>query len=618
MCGLVAIFAYQHAARPVDRAELLRIRDAMQARGPDGAGEWLSADGRVGLAHRRLAIIDLDSRAAQPMHRADDRYHIVFNGEIYNYRELRAELAQLGHRFVTESDTEVLLAAYQQYGLKLFSKLRGMYALVIVDSHEQRMVLGRDPFGIKPLYYADDGWTIRVASQVKALLAGGAVSTQHEPAGLVGFLLTGSVPDPFTTYAAIRAVPAGSFVEIDAFGIRQIGRHSHLATLLANAEPERADSETVRARLRAAFADSVRAHMIADVPVGVFLSGGVDSAAVLAMMREQTDQEIRTSTIVFEQFRNSKLDESQLAAQTADRYHATHTLRPVSANELAADFNAVLAAMDQPSIDGINTWFAAKSCREQGLKVATNGLGGDELLGGYPSFQSVPRWRRLAMLPAALPGLGRALRTVAYPLLRHWQPRLIRAAGALEMVDSLAGSYLLRRGLFMPFEIEQLIGPELTEAGLERLNIRDRLTDSITPDPGSDFARVVCLEGANYMRHQLLRDCDWASMAHSIEVRTPLVDWTLYQDLAGLLRSGALADGKQVLGRTPKVPLPESILTRPKTGFVAPLTHSPWDQAVKPAPQSGGHASTRLRAGTQRNPARDLAAYVWAAQGLPA
>ncbi|AVP99889.1 asparagine synthase (glutamine-hydrolyzing) [Ahniella affigens] len=612
MCGLVAIYAYQHAALPVEREELRRIRDHMRLRGPDGHGEWLSADGRIGMGHRRLAIIDLDPRAAQPMTRANDRYVIVFNGEIYNYRSLRTELGRLGHEFRTQSDTEVILAAYQQYGSQMFAHLRGMYALAIFDQVEQRLLLGRDPFGIKPLYYADDGWTIRVASQVKALLAGGTISSAHEPAGLVGFLLTGSVPEPFTTHAGIRAVPAGSYVEVDAFGIRRIAMHSHLASLLHHTAPETLPRGALQERLRAAFADSVGAHLVADVPVGVFLSGGIDSAAVLALMREQSPNEIRSSTIVFEPFRGSELDESALAQSSADAYGATHTLRSVSNTELRDDLGALLAAMDQPSIDGINTWFAAKSCREQGLKVVNNGLGGDELLGGYPSFSTVPRWRRLAALPAALPGLGQLVRRISYPMLKQWRPHLIRAAGALELVDSLAGSYLLRRGLFMPFEIAGLIGPELTAAGLERLDIRQRLSASIQPDPGSDFARVTCLEASNYMRNQLLRDCDWASMAHSIEVRTPLVDWTLYQSLAGLIRSGNLARGKQLLAHAPRQPLPAAVVQRRKTGFAAPLTHSPWDSTVRI-----DVGESRFGVGMQSSPARNLAAYVWTAQGLP-
>lgn len=616
MCGLVALYAYQHAALPVAADELRRIRDAMHARGPDGSGEWFSADGRVGLGHRRLAIIDLDPRAAQPMTWADSRYVIVFNGEIYNYQDLRRSLIGLGHAFKTQSDTEVILATYQQYGHRLFEHLRGMYALVIYDQVEQRMLLGRDPFGIKPLYYADDGWTIRIASQVKALLAGGQISTAHEPAGMVGFLLTGSVPEPFTTYAAIRAVPAGGYLEVDRFGIRRIGTHSHLATMLHHTAPESLAGDALLERLRTAVADSVRAHLVADVPVGMFLSGGVDSSAVLALMREQHAGEIRSSTVLFEQFEGTDFDETGLAGLSADLYGATHSVRRVSDAELQADFSALLEAMDQPSIDGINTWFAAKACREQGLKVVNNGLGGDELLGGYPSFASVPRWRLLGALPAAIPGFGKLVRTVSYPMLRHWRPGLIRAAGALELVDSLAGSYLLRRGLFMPFEIAALIGPDLTAAGLERLDIRKRLSQSIRPDPGSDFARVVCLETANYMRHQLLRDCDWASMAHSIEVRTPLVDWTFYQSLAGLVRSGCLQKGKHLLAKAPRRPLPEAISLRKKTGFGAPLTHSAWMPALNGSDtlRSG---MKPLQVGLQPSPARNLAAHIWTAQGLP-
>ena len=271
MCGIAGLYAYHYAANPIDVGELRKIRDHMAARGPDGAGEWQSADRRVGLAHRRLAIIDLSERGAQPMASADGKTIVILNGEIYNYRALRAGLEANGCVFRTQSDTEVLLHLYAAKGADMVHELRGMFAFALWDTGKRGLLLARDPYGIKPLYYADDGWTLRFASQVKALVAGGGVSRDPEPAGWAGFLLFGSVPEPFTIYQDIRALPAGTTLWFDASGPAEPRRYFEVSAVIAAAErqdPGRDGEQQVRAALR----DSVRHHLVADVPVGLFLN----------------------------------------------------------------------------------------------------------------------------------------------------------------------------------------------------------------------------------------------------------------------------------------------------------------------------------------------------------
>ena len=236
MCGIAGIYAYHYAANAVDRAELRRIRDHMAARGPDGLGEWYSQDERVGFGHRRLTIIDLSERGAQPMMSADGKLVVTFNGEIYNYRQLRASLEARGCVFRTQTDTEVLLHLYAEKGEAMVNDLRGMFAFGLWDAEKNALLLARDPYGIKPLYYADDGWTLRFASQVKALLAGGKVSRNPEPAGWVGFCLFGSVPEPFTTYQEIRALPAGSTLWVDRVGTRETKQYFSIADTYCRAE----------------------------------------------------------------------------------------------------------------------------------------------------------------------------------------------------------------------------------------------------------------------------------------------------------------------------------------------------------------------------------------------
>src|SRR5437764_2628433 len=411
MCGIVGIYAYHYAANPIDVVELRKIRDHMAARGPDGVGEWCSPDERVGLGHRRLAIIDLSERGAQPMVSADGKTVITLNGEIYNYKALRTKLESEGYVFRTQTDTEVLLHLYAAKGAAMVRDLRGMFAFGLWDLEKRGLLLARDPYGIKPLYYADDGWTLRFASQVKALVAGGRVSLDPEPAGWAGFLLFGSVPEPYTIYQEIRALPAGATLWIDGRGLGELRRYFVISEVFATAERQApVPQKDVHGRVRAALRDSVRHHLVADVPVGVFLSAGIDSGALLGLMRDVGQKDIHSITLSYEDYRDRKEDEAPLANAVAAHYGSRHTTRIVSEAEFRADLPKIFAAMDQPTIDGINTWFISKAAREQGLKAAISGLGGDELFGGYPSFNDIPRWVRWGAVPSRVPFLGDAFR----------------------------------------------------------------------------------------------------------------------------------------------------------------------------------------------------------------
>jgi asparagine synthase (glutamine-hydrolysing) len=570
MCGLNGIFAYHAAANAPREAELLATREAMHTRGPDGSSAWWSADRRCALGHRRLSILDLSERASQPMVSADGTIVITFNGEIYNYQALRTELEAAGVRFRTKSDTEALLHLYARHGATMVHRLRGMFAFAIWDEGRRELFLARDPYGIKPLYTANDGWTFRFASQVKALLAGGELSRDPEPAGIAGFHLFGSVPEPFTLYRNIRALPAGHTQLVDRAGPHEPRPFANLAAILAEGAANPALAADLGERLREAMRDSVRAHLLADVEIGMFLSAGVDSGALLGLMADVGCVETRAITLAFDEFRGTAEDEVPLAAAVAVRYSAHHIVRRVDEAEFRADLPAIMEAMDQPSIDGVNTWFVAKATKEAGLKVAFSGLGGDELLAGYPSFSDVPRWRRRFGPFAAVPGLGH----LARPLIRALAPGLAREApkalGLLQYAHSWAGAYLLRRGLLLPDELRQVMEPELACEGLRRLEPLRRLTASLEPDPGSDVGRICALESAHYMRNQLLRDADWAGMAHGVEIRVPLVDAHLLEALAPAIPRLAPQTGKAALAQAPSLPLPAAILARAKTGFGVP------------------------------------------------
>ncbi len=567
MCGFVGYFAHAGSAAPVERNVLIAMRDRMASRGPDGTGLWISPDARTGFGHRRLSIIDLSEAGAQPMATPDGRYVIAYNGEIYNYRRLKADLIAQGAAFVGDSDTEVLLHLYARHGAAMLPMLRGMFALAIWDTQARSMFLARDPLGIKPLYYADAGGTIRFGSQVKALLADPALSRDPSPAGLTGFHLMGSVPEPYTAWRAIRALPAGHWLTVTTDGLGGPIEYARVARVLADGRHREASDADVRAALR----DSVRHHLVADVEVGAFLSGGVDSGALVGLMRDCGQERIRACTLAFREFSDSQNDETPGAIDIAHRYGVDHRIRDVTAAEFADDLDAIFDAMDQPSVDGINTWFVSKACAEMGLKVALSGLGGDELLAGYSTFRSVPQTHRYAGPLSRIPGAGGAARM----LIRTLAPRLARrnpkALGVLDFAGTWPGAYFLRRAVLLPFELDGAMDPDMAREGMEELRSLQPIASSVVPDPGSDNGRVCAMETCNYMRHQLLRDSDWAGMAHSLEIRVPLVDFTLLEALAPRIPLLKPGEGKALLATAPIIPVPRDVVERPKTGFGIPV-----------------------------------------------
>jgi asparagine synthase (glutamine-hydrolysing) len=575
MCAIAGLYAFAPSAPPADRAELRTIRDHMSARGPDGHGEWFSNDGRVALGHRRLAIIDLTEGGAQPMHSADGQLVITFNGEIYNYRELRRELEAEGHVFRTESDTEVLLHLYQAKGTAMLQDLRGMYAFALWDARKQALLLARDPFGIKPLYYtptstgatASNG-TLRFASQVKALLAGGQIDTAPEPAGHTGFFLWGSVPAPYTLYRGIRALPAGHYLWVSGQGATEPVPFCQITDILAHAaaNPARGTQGDALDAIGAAVRDSIAAHHVADVPVGMFLSAGIDSALITALSVAHGERP-HTLTLAFAEYVGSANDESPLAEQLAAQLGTRHATVMVRKADFMEQREQLLAAMDQPSIDGVNTWFVAQAAASQGIKVALSGLGGDELFASYPSFADLPRIRNLARPFARWPAVGKSLRRATLPLLsRFTSPKY---AGLLEYGGTLGGAYLLRRALYMPWELGQVLDADLARQGWQDLQCRTQL-DATAAGIGQDRLAVSALEMSWYMRQQLLRDSDWASMAQSLELRVPFLDVPLLRAAAPWLAAHPGLT-KPEIAKALAPQLPRELLHKPKTGFSIPV-----------------------------------------------
>jgi asparagine synthase (glutamine-hydrolysing) len=532
----------------------------MAPRGPDGSGSWISPDGRVGLAHRRLSILDLSEAGAQPMASADGNLHIVFNGEIYNFRKLQKELEQQGTVFRSRSDTEVLLHLYAREGEAMLGRLRGMFAFAIWDARKRELFLARDPHGIKPLYTADDGRTFRAASQVKALLTGGGIDTRPEPAGQAGYFLWGHVPEPYTLYRGIRSLPAGSWMRVRENGL-ETGRFWDWGNTL-----RQAGLAGQAADLRDAVGDSVRAHLVSDVPVGVFLSAGIDSN-VLAAHAAEAGGKLRSLTLSFAEYAGTERDEGPLAAESARRLGLEHTDVRIERKEFAGQVERLLDQMDQPTNDGTNVYFVSWAAHRAGMKVALSGLGGDELFGGYPSFRLIPRSVAMLGWSRLVPGVGPAFRMVTAPWLGAvTSPKY---AGLLDFGGTRGGAYFLRRGMFMPWELPGLMDAELARQGVEELGIPESLNRGVGGITGGN-AVVSWLESVYYMRNQLLRDADWAGMAHSLEIRVPLVDRVLSENLAPAIRSGYPPTKKDIAASSPKA-LPPEMIHRPKSGFQIPV-----------------------------------------------
>lgn len=587
MCGLFSAFT----ASSFPERSAARALACMAQRGPDAEGRW-SEDG-VFFGHRRLAILDLDPRAAQPLHSACGRYAIVFNGEIYNYRHLREDLERRGASFRTTSDTEVILSLFAAEGEAMLPKLHGMFAFVIWDKTTRKAFAARDPYGIKPLYIGRSSDGVILASQVKAILATGLVDRAPDPRGQAGFWMLGSVPEPHTWYRDIRAVPAGHCLWIE--GSRaDAPRYWHdiaNAWRGAAAMPrEELTAKAVQSAVREALRESISRHLVADVPVGVFLSGGIDSGAMAAMMKEAGVRELQGVTIAFREFAGRHEDEAPVAAELARTYGIRHHVREVGRDEFMADLPRLLESMDQPSIDGINTWYASKAVAELGLKVVVSGVGGDELFLGYETFRELPRlvslWSALSRVPVAGAIAG---------LLAGLQARRsgnARWSHAADWLRTMPGAWWMRRSLNAPETARELMGPasDPVLAGFSPDAWVREMSGELAADLLLSLAQI---ESTTYLRNQLLRDSDWASMDHSVELRTPLVDAHLLANLAPLLPQFAHFPGKTLLANAPERPLPDSIVRRRKTGFFIPAVR--WADEVAQKKVGGRrNAFTRL------------------------
>ena len=561
---------------------------AMRHRGPDEEG-FLTGEARapgLALGMRRLSIIDLPG-GHQPIWNETHNVAVIFNGELYNYRELRERLSLCGHRFVTQSDTEILVHAWEEWGEDALNELRGMFAFALLDLRERYatapiLFLARDPLGIKPLYYTQTPDGFAFASEVRALLASGLAAKQISQDALTAYLLFGSVSEPVTLLEGVFSLPPGHRMLLYVPDRRRTPRArpwwdpSHSPAARDTRKPR--DLSSAAKGLRPLLEDAVRAHLIADVPVGLFLSSGLDSGAIAALAA-RAQAGIKSFTLTFP---GTAFDEAELASAVAKRCKTTHAEVPLDGSAILARLDEALAALDQPTMNGFNTYFVSWAAKEVGLKVALSGVGGDELFAGYQTFADTPRLAKLIRLAWFMPS---ALRRLVAPLVaglsaRRSSPDAPRkAAAAWTRPDSLPHAYYFARTLFPPGQLERTIEPRFRPSTIN--------ADGVTLEPTwlgwlertADEARklepvagISWMEMRTYMASTLLRDTDSVSMAQSLEVRVPLLD-TLVVEFAESLPDAARwrpGTQKALLVEALGDLLPREILAQRKRTFTLP------------------------------------------------
>lgn len=504
MCGIAGIFDPAGNISPVEAAAAARMTAAQFHRGPDDSGAF--CDTHVALGHRRLSIIDLSDAGRQPLGNEDGTIQVVCNGEIYNYRDLTKELVAAGHRFASSSDCEVLAHGYEQWGMDgLLRRLRGMFAFLLYDARRTVCYAARDRLGIKPLYYSQSkAGRVAFASEVRALTDSGCTGVETDPDAVSGFLLLGSVPNPLTWRKGIACLEPGNYLEVSSRSVR------HFRYWSPGDAPALVNND-----LRSTLDTALRQHLISDAPLGIFLSSGVDSTGLVALAR-RAGQRVRTLTVVFDE---ASFNEDTRAA--AEHFDTDHTEVKVTGDDFMREIPRYLAALDQPTADGLNTYFVSKAAHESGLKTVLSGLGGDEVFRGYRHYHWLAKHHRAISRFSHLPPMLRASLAQASGAAGIWLGNenlgRLRSLGA----GTLQSLYLTLRGFFAPDVVSRLTG----RAGADVLSaIPQTMPGENAAGDTGDIRGFQILELNRYLHDQLLRDADVFSMACSLEIRVPYLD----------------------------------------------------------------------------------------------
>ncbi|TZF86186.1 asparagine synthase (glutamine-hydrolyzing) (plasmid) [Pedobacter sp. BS3] len=551
MCRIAGIISSKTEPAETYR-QVKAMCQSLQHGGPDDEGIYLSPDGAVCLGHRRLAILDLSEAGHQPMSADEGQLWISFNGEIYNFRKLRAKLEKAGSRFTTQTDTEVILKGYQHWGTKAFSALRGMFAFALYDRRKQTLYLVRDSQGIKPLYYYHKHGQLSFASEVKAFK-----HLQNPPETYtdwpVAFLSLGHLPEPLTTLQGVFMLPKGHYLEVKVEAETEVEVKTYYEDI---AEYIITDDADVQAQVDSLLDQAIQQQLVSDAPIGVFLSGGIDSSLLALQAAKYQGEQLITTSIHFPEDHYSEKCYQDLISK---RLPGKHVAQQITQQDFETYFEHILSGMDQPSVDGINSWFVSKAAREAGLKTVISGIGADELFGGYPSFRRVPQlpFIRKLRLPMSL-----------YANLT--QRDTLQRAAYLEHSPRSIFEYLFLRGFYTTGQLKTLF----SIPGAKQYELLHTLPEP--PDKPQEYTGAMAswYEQHYFMQNQLLKDTDNMSMQHGLEIRVPFLDETLAaftRRLPPATLYPANQPAKHFLIHAFNNLLPREIWDRPKMGFTFPF-----------------------------------------------
>jgi len=530
------------------RNEVETMSKTLRRGGPDDEGIYVNEEEKLVFGHRRLSLIDLSPLGHQPMSYQSSRFYITYNGELYNYKQLKEQLAALGHTFHTRSDTEVVLASFAQWGIKAFERFNGMFAFALWDNLNKKVYLVRDGSGIKPLYYSITNKRLVFASEVRAFKSIGV--KEKDTNAEIYLMAYGHIPEPTTTLKGVSMLPKGSVLTFDAnSGDWKINSYTHYSYL-----EKISDKETAKNLIRETFQLAIERHLISDAAIGVFLSGGLDSSIIASLANKQNKKGLNTLSIYFDEHEYSEKKYQDILINELSCNHSQFLLKE---DDFRKYLPTIIEDMDLPSCDGINTWFISKFAKESGLKAVLSGIGGDEIFGGYPSFDRMKLLYFLNLSPKVLLRAG-----------RFSTNKKARRLGYLT-IDGSKGKYLFLRGQFIPNEIAKYLGANESEVW----NILDSQPELPDINYLSTPNQASWLEMNLYMQNQLLRDADVMSMNHGIEIRVPFLDKE-FLELSLQISSHLKYHGqhpKQLLIDTFKDIIPRQIWDRPKMGFSFPF-----------------------------------------------
>ena len=558
MCRIAGIIDFNNSLGNELERVVVEMRDSMTHGGPDDAGLYISEDRKVALGHRRLSILDLSSAGHQPMSNENRTIWITYNGEIYNFQEIRNELTSLGCNFKSNTDTEVLIYGYEKWGIEgILSRLCGMFAFCVYDNrnkNDSKIFLARDRFGIKPLYYFRDNNKFVFSSEIKAFLKSNVIPQKLNKQAQILFLLLGSVPVPFTRIENLLQLPAANYIELSKNKFL-IKNYWNIKDFFKNDGIENADD--VIYKTRCLLEESVKLHLISDAPIGVFLSGGMDSSSVALLAARFRADPINTLSVSFSE---KDYDESYYQNLLSKKFNTKCNDYLLQKSEFINEIPKIFSAMDQPSIDGINTYFIAKKTKECGLKSVLSGVGGDEVFLGYSHYRKANFANSISDILKIFP-----------PVLRNIFLNSVSFIHPFEKITYLKNpnsfnSYRLFRGLFSSNEVRRILDVSESELDIDLLQ-----NDSFNPLSPVEYFDYMDFN--HYLQNQILKDSDFMSMYHSVEIRVPFLDHKLVEYVLGISSSLKLAGSvnKPLLYRALSDALPFEIANRKKMGFTFPF-----------------------------------------------